>query len=194
MQGELVGVSEAARQLGVHKSTISRNVTAGIIPNHGSDDEPLVNVEEAREARDRELDPTKQNNAAGRVLGESDAAAELDEAPPAAEENTAGESHSPVADSSLLRHRATREEFDAKRARLAYEREAGLLVYKADVNQALVDAARTCRDAGLRLSKRLAPELAAISDPAEIERRMNEELRALFDGLATAMQGEAKAQ
>lgn len=47
----LVKMSEAARQLGVHRSTIGRQVAAGIIPNRGTDAEPLVDVEEARQAQ-----------------------------------------------------------------------------------------------------------------------------------------------
>lgn len=53
-------MSEAARQLGVHKSTVSRQVANGIIPNHGTDDKPLIDVEEARRARELGLDFSKQ--------------------------------------------------------------------------------------------------------------------------------------
>ncbi len=67
---ELVGIRECARRLEVDPSTISRNVSAGIIRNHGTDEAPLVNVEEARRDREAFLDPTKRGNHAGRLAGE----------------------------------------------------------------------------------------------------------------------------
>lgn len=65
----LVGVSEAARQLGVHKSTISRQVDKGLIPNRGTPDRPLVNVDEARRARGENLDTSKQRGAGSALFG-----------------------------------------------------------------------------------------------------------------------------
>jgi hypothetical protein len=71
----LVGVSEAARQIGVHKSTISRQVRDGIIPNHGTEMAPLVDVEEAKRARDRGLDRSKQRGPDAPLFGASSAIA-----------------------------------------------------------------------------------------------------------------------
>jgi DNA-binding transcriptional ArsR family regulator len=44
----IVGVNEAARQLGVSPSTVSRKLSAGAIPNRGTRDRPLVDLDEAR--------------------------------------------------------------------------------------------------------------------------------------------------
>ena len=60
----LVGVRAAARVLEVSHSTVSRQIAAGIIPNHGTDAAPLVDVDEAREARRRGLDRSKQREPA----------------------------------------------------------------------------------------------------------------------------------
>ncbi len=68
---ELVGISEAARRLGVHKSTISRQVAAGIITNRGTGQRPLVNVDQARGERAAYLDEGMQGNHAGLLLGDS---------------------------------------------------------------------------------------------------------------------------
>lgn len=57
---ELVGVNEAARRLGIDPSQVSRQIKAGIIPNRGTADRPLVDVEEARQARAVGLDRSKQ--------------------------------------------------------------------------------------------------------------------------------------
>ncbi len=56
----LVGVSEAAAQLGVHPSQIRRNIKSGLIPNRGLPGRPLVDVDEARYARAKGLDHSKQ--------------------------------------------------------------------------------------------------------------------------------------
>lgn len=59
---ELVSASEAARQLGVHPSQITRGIQQGLITDHAppSFGRPMINVEEAREARSRGLDRSKQ--------------------------------------------------------------------------------------------------------------------------------------
>lgn len=57
---ELVGVNEAGRRLGIDPGQISRQIKAGIIPNRGGADRPLVNVDEARQARAVGLDRSKQ--------------------------------------------------------------------------------------------------------------------------------------
>ncbi|HEY3909454.1 MAG TPA: hypothetical protein VGM07_06145 [Stellaceae bacterium] len=57
---ELVGVNEAGRRLGVDAGQVSRQIKAGIIPNRGTADRPLVNVDEARQARAIGLDRSKQ--------------------------------------------------------------------------------------------------------------------------------------
>lgn len=53
---KLVSVREAARQLGLDKSTVSRQV-GRIFPNHGGPGQPLIDVDEARAARARLINP-----------------------------------------------------------------------------------------------------------------------------------------
>jgi hypothetical protein len=55
-----VGVTEAAKQLGVHPSQVRRNLKSGLIPNRGLPGRPLVDVDEARYARATGLDHSKQ--------------------------------------------------------------------------------------------------------------------------------------
>jgi hypothetical protein len=62
-----VGVSEAARQLGVHPSQIRRNLKSGLIPNRGLPGRPLVDVDEARYARATGLDHSKQRGPSAHV-------------------------------------------------------------------------------------------------------------------------------
>jgi len=67
--GGLVGVREAARQLGVNPSTISRQVAKGIIPNRGTPRQPMVDLAEARQARATNLDLSKQRGSDSALHG-----------------------------------------------------------------------------------------------------------------------------
>ena len=60
MTEPLLGVREAARELGVNPSTVSRQLRAGILPNRGSERAPKVCLSEARAARERNLDQSKR--------------------------------------------------------------------------------------------------------------------------------------
>src|SRR5690349_20190328 len=62
---QLVGVREAARALGLNASTVSKQVRKGIIPNHGTDTAPLINVAEAKVKRAERLNPLKARNRGG---------------------------------------------------------------------------------------------------------------------------------
>lgn len=57
---DLAGIREAAPHLGVSASTISRQVAAGIITNHGTTLRPLVSIEGAKAERAAYLDPAQQ--------------------------------------------------------------------------------------------------------------------------------------
>src|SRR5690348_15005177 len=57
---DVVSLTECADALSVHKSTISRQVKAGVIPNHGTIEAPRVSIAEARAARAAQLDQAKQ--------------------------------------------------------------------------------------------------------------------------------------
>lgn len=63
MGGDLMGVREAARAIGVNASTISRQIAKGIIPNRGTAERPMVSLSEARHARSTGLDVSKQRGA-----------------------------------------------------------------------------------------------------------------------------------
>jgi hypothetical protein len=60
---DLFGIREAAKRLGIGRSTLSDQVRAGKIPNRGTPDLPMVSVVEARQAREENLDRSKQRSA-----------------------------------------------------------------------------------------------------------------------------------
>jgi hypothetical protein len=73
---ELVSATEAARQLGIHASQITRGIQSGLIPTHTVPGvgKLMINVEEAREARQRGLDRSKQRGPQSPLFAVSHAA------------------------------------------------------------------------------------------------------------------------
>ena len=80
--------------------------------------------------------------------------------------------------------RALHETYRARTARLEFERLDGSLVPVDDVRVQAFKAARRVRDAILGLPDRLAPVLAAMSEPAEIHRTLAAELRQALEELS----------
>jgi hypothetical protein len=160
----LVGVSEAARQLGVHKSTISRQVAAGIIPNHGTDAQPLVDVEEAKRARAEGLDRSKQRG---------------QDAPLFRERRSPDDDDAGEASPGYQAARTEREQINARRARLELERELGNLLDKGEVVDAFFTLGARLREltenAAAELTQRFGPELGAA---------LREELRRMLVAIA----------
>ena len=136
-----VTLTEAAPQLGVHKSTLSRQVAAGLLTNRGTARRPMVDVDEARAQRAALLDPAKQE-ATGLFASRAPAGVEADYR----EAKTAGE---------ILR---------TKRAELDYRREVGELCSRAEVADAGATLAIELRRAFEARREQLAEELVAVSD------------------------------
>lgn len=170
---ELVGISEAARALGRNKSTISRQVASGIIPNHGEPGKPLVNIEEARAAIAANVDRSKsstpglgvrspdgmeheQSKAVQPDLGLDD---EDDYAP------AAGADEQVSADKlSYNTARTALSAVQAKRAQMDYMRETGQLTPRVDVERAAEDHARILRDRLLGIAPQIGGMLATETD------------------------------
>lgn len=132
---DIVGVREAARQLKVNASTISRQVRAGIIPNRGTDREPKVSVTEAKNARETGLDPAQQRRPITMQGG-----------------------HALPSTS-----RGELEAAKAAIAQLDLAEKLGLTLSRADVEDALATVAREFRDALARRWRILAIDLQGLN-------------------------------
>lgn len=95
--------------------------------------------------------------------------------------------------SSYAAARAIRESYQAKREKLAYERDVGKLVDADEVRAATFKAARSARDRMLGIPARLAPVLAAVSDPAEVQRLLEEAITQACAELVAGRPGAQKA-
>lgn len=184
----LMTLTDAARELGVHKSTISRQVAAGQIPNRGTARAPMVDVDEARRARDESLDPSKQRGPDAPLFapergegGEDlDDDAGADSLPGPAPARGGARS---TGELNYLRVRTAREAYAAKQAQLDYEREAGQLCDRAEVQDAFYELGQGLRDGLERRAHSLAQRLAGMTDIAAIRAVIAAEDEALLKRL-----------
>ena len=91
---------------------------------------------------------------------------------------------------SYSQSRAIREAYRAKITRLEFEERKGRLLDADTVRMDVFKQARAARDQLLAIPHRLAPVLAALSDPREIESAMETEMRKALEGLAKGVGGE----
>jgi transposase-like protein len=175
----LVGVSEAARQIGVHKSTISRQVRDGIIPNHGTETAPLVDVEEAKRARDRGLDRSKQRGPEAPLFGASSVIA-----PAAAEdEDDAAAPAKPAGGLDYQCARTAREGYQARLAQLELEQKLGHLLDKGEVVDAFFTLGASLREMADTVRVDLAQRFGA-----EVGAAVGEELRKMLQRIAESFE------
>lgn len=175
----LVGIRECARELGLSHSTVSRQVAAGIIPNRGTVDAPLVLVSEARDARQRELDRSKQRGAASPLFG-------------------TGERRSPEHDDSIPAHtpegrdyqsaRADRERTNARLAQLDLEQRLGNVLDKGEVVDAFFTLGASLRELAETRRASMAQRLVAISDVGTIAGIIAEEDRKMQQAIAESFE------
>ncbi len=90
----------------------------------------------------------------------------------------------PAGAPSYATSRAIREAYAARLAKITYEEKAKSLVDAARIQAEAFRRARDARDAVLAVPGRLAAILAAETNPATIEARLTEELRAALEVLA----------
>jgi hypothetical protein len=76
--------------------------------------------------------------------------------------------------SSYAAASAIEKTYKAKREKIAYERDIGKLVDADEVRAATFKAGRAARDRMLGIPARLAAVLAAVSEPAEVQRLLEE--------------------
>lgn len=88
---------------------------------------------------------------------------------------------------SFAQSRAIKEAYNARLAKLSYEEKSGALVRTDTVKVAWFNALRVLRDRALNLPDRLAPLLAAETDPKIVRDLLEEELRTVLADAADAI-------
>lgn len=80
-------------------------------------------------------------------------------------------------------HRATREKFSALKQELEYKQLAGELILVGEAKRIAYTTFRNIRDSVLNVPARLKDQLAAVTDPHQCERIMEEALAAALAGI-----------
>jgi hypothetical protein len=88
---------------------------------------------------------------------------------------------------SFAQSRAIKEAYNARLAKLAYEEKSGAMVRTDSVKVAWFNTLRVVRDRALNLPDRLAPLLAAETDPKIVRDLLEEELRTILNDAADAI-------
>ncbi len=83
--------------------------------------------------------------------------------------------------------RAIKEAYHARLAKLAYEEKSGALVRTDNVKVAWFNILRVLRDRLLNMPDRMAPLMAAETDPKAVREVLDAELRQLLDDAADAI-------
>lgn len=122
---------------------------------------------------------------AARSAGADDPAAPDDDLDGAAESHTGGKAPDGDKDpGGFYEGRARRMQVQAEEAELDLLERKGLLVSATAVENALMDMFRQTRDQLQNISARLAPRLAAETDPNRIDQLMNDEIALVLNELS----------
>ncbi len=206
---ELVTAAEAARQLGVHPSQITRGIQSGLIPNRAPPNfsRPMVNVDEARTARRGGIDRSKQRGpgaplfAPGQPQAEALGAAAIastvrEMAPPAsgmpadAEPADADEA---VRDPSYQASRARRESAAAAKAEIELAQLRAKTLDRAEVADAAFRLGQMLREGMETRRVALANRLAGL-DVAAMIRVLADADAADLTALADAIERELSSE
>ena len=177
---KLISQREYARRRGVSHVAVQRAVKAGRISTIGGKIDPALADQEWR-------DNTDQSKPLNRVTGNPKQTRAPGSPSEPMEWNTEGDAFgAPSTASGYAKARAARELYQAQLAKLELDRQRGILVRADEVRLAAFNMARKARDQLIALPERLATVLAAIQEPAEIQRILEEEIERICQEIADA--------
>lgn len=175
----LLGISEAARRLGLHKSVLSRYVAANPDLNHALAGPPKVVISEVQAHREQTVNPAKAGNHAGMMQDEYEEA----------KSRPSGRAAVP----GLSTARTAHESIKARIAQMDLDERLGRTCARADVEEAGEAAARELVEALETRRHEMAECLAAMSDPRDVlaylEAEDAEMLRRMTDAADRALSG-----
>ncbi len=170
---ELIGVRAAARAVGLNASTISRYIKDHPDLNLGSEAHPKVDVVALRRHREENINPARRGSRAGRLLGEDE-----------------GQDDKKGAVPTYAASRAAREMVLAQRARVDLDEKRGLLVPRAEVEDAVFETGMLLQRDLLELGAQLAERLSTMDEPREIASLLETEHRRVLATLATSLRAK----
>ena len=175
--GALLTRAEFARANGYSKSSVTRFQQAGRLVMVGDLVDPVASLKRIADTSDPARDDVVRRHAEGRA----DRASSPTQGASGA---TAGAYHSA---------RAVKEKYAALSAKLEYEKAAGDLIAKSDVDTSLQSFATSVRVRIELMPDQLAPILAPISDIDEIHALLSAHVREILTAVAMDMERAARA-
>lgn len=167
---ELISISEAARIIGINKSTLSRQVESGAVRSHGgkvvlaevvADRASNVNLAQSRR---RPAKPKGEKGASKPGPVASADATNPPDATPGAANATDGDLEQLLAEGKLLPFagaQRVKENYLARQRAADFEKDIGRLVDREAANKAFFDQARELRDAWLAWPVRVVTLMAS---------------------------------
>lgn len=174
---EYLGIRAAARALNLSHSTVSRHVRAYPGLNHGTDAQPMVDVEEFREHRAENINQARSGSHAGRLLGEEVKTEGID-----AREDVTKPNGTDLTVLGSERLRDLSESADAKALKNAEKRR--LLVPVSEVESGASDAAQAVQNALMGVGMELSERLAAMTEAREIAALIEAEHKKILERLS----------
>lgn len=187
----LLTVTEYAKLAKLNKSTVSRLVARGIIPNHAAPGAPpAIDAAEADAARLAQLDRSKIPGllqAGGEMktaLGLGEPAGE----PAGAEASAGAPAGLPRSTDGYQKARTARETWQALEAERSYRAAIGELIDRNDAADALGEILKTMQRGFAQRIQSLAERLVGMAEPDRIAAVIREEDRKIFENLSLSLQ------
>ena len=180
---ELIGVRAAARALKINPSTLSRYLKSHPGLDRGTVGQPMVDIEELRRHRAENVNPAVRGRKARKVLAEGAPPVAAAEAPPAATKAPDGPNYAVA--------KAVRETVLAQRARVDLDEKRGLLVPRAEIEDAVFEAGLLLQRNLLHLCSQVAERVASMSDARQITELLEAEHRKVLAQVAAALRAKA---
>jgi len=180
LERELVSQREYARRRGISNVSVHRAVVSGRISTVDGKIDPAV--------ADREwIENTDQSKPRNRVTGSPKHTRSSSEPPqPMPMAGSDGSAGGAIAVTGYARARAARELYQAQLLKLDLEERNETLVRADMVRIGAFNMARKTRDQLIALPERLATILAATTDPAEVQRILEDETERICEELSDA--------
>jgi len=180
----LMGYREYSRHAGVTLRAVQKAIEAGhILVQDGKKIDSSQADRDWRNSADvlrpvLSVTPTERRSVSPAALG-----GEHDDSRAGEGEGDSEPAEADGSTSEYRTHRATREKFSALKQELEYKQLAGELIAVGEAKRIAYTTFRNIRDSVLNVPARLKDQLAAVTDPHQCERIMEEALAAALAGI-----------
>lgn len=180
----LMGYREYSRHAGVTLRAVQKAIEAGhILVQDGKKIDSSQADRDWRNSADvlrpvLSVTPTERRSVSPAALG-----GEYDDSRAGEGEGDSEPAEADGSTSEYRTHRATREKFSALKQELEYKQLAGELIAVGEAKRIAYTTFRNIRDSVLNVPARLKDQLAAVTDPHQCERIMEEALAAALAGI-----------